>query len=349
MNHDSSSSSSNSSQPASGTGNSSASPNTTPSPFPHDSEPSTPALLDTSHLDGVNYLFGHPISHSLSPLLHQTVYHHLNLNSSQIPFDSLSIPTFLSLTKDPKFFGASTTMPHKISILPHLEHVTPECKAIGACNTVYIKTTPKGRRVLCGANTDCYGVRDAFLHNVEESDRFKGKAGMVIGAGGSCRAAIYALVKWLGCSVVYIVNRNPKNVEDLIVDCKKGGFGDILVHVKAAEQARELEAPGAIVCCIPNKSLETEEEGEVRRVIETFLRKEKGVMLEMCYHPTPYTEIGDLAQREGWQVILGTEAMIYQGLEQDCIWTGRKMEELPLEEVKVAIAAALEERQRSHQ
>jgi quinate dehydrogenase len=53
-----------------------------------------------------------------------------------------------------------------------------------------------------------------------------------------------------------------------------------------------------------------------------------------------------LAKTEGWQVILGTEAMIYQGLEQDCIWTGRKMEELPLEEVKGAIAAALSERQR---
>jgi quinate dehydrogenase len=82
-------------------------------------------------------------------------------------------------------------------------------------------------------------------------------------------------------------------------------------------------------------------------VIETFLRKEdKGVLLEMCYHPSPYTEIGELAETEGWQVILGTEAMIYQGLEQDCIWTGRKMEELPLEEVKGAIAAALSERQR---
>ena len=241
-------------------------------------------------------------------------------------------------------------MPHKISIIPHLSKLTPECEAIGACNTVYIKKTTAGKRMLCGANTDCYGVRDAFLHNVDDRNSFKGKPGMVIGAGGSCRAAVYTLVKWLGCSIIYIVNRSPKTAERLIEDCKKGGFGGSLIHVKTVEQAKELEAPGAVVCCVPNKSPETEEEGEVRSVIETFLGKEeKGVLLEMCYHPTPYTEIGELAEKKGWQVILGTEAMIYQGLEQDCIWTGLKMGELPLEEAKVAIAAALKARQMSHQ
>jgi quinate dehydrogenase len=276
------------------------------------------------------------------------VYNHLSLNASQIILDSLSIPTFLSLTEDPKVFGASTKLLHKISILPYLSELTPECDAIGACNTVYIKKTPAGTRKLCGANTDCYCVRDAFLHNVEVRDRFKGKPGMVIGAGGSCRGAIYVLVKWLGCSCVYLVNRSSKNAEGLIADCKKGRFTHSLLHIKTVVQAKNLKAPGAIVCCIPNKSLETEEEVEVRKVIKTFLQEEeKVVMLEMCYRPKPYTEIVGLAEMEGWQVILGTEAMIYQGLEQDCIWTGREMEEFPLEDVKATIAAALEERHRS--
>jgi quinate dehydrogenase len=316
--------------------------------MPPDNSPSNPKLSDTSHLSGIAYLFGHPITHSLSPLLHQTVYHQLDLKYSQIPLDSVSIPTFLSLTKDPKFYGASVTMPHKIAIIPYLSSLTPECEAIGACNTAFLSTPQKdGKRMLCGANTDCYGVRDAFLHNVEGGNMFKGKPGMVIGAGGSCRAAVYALVEWLSCSPIYIVNRSATNAEAVLADCRRGGFGEDLMHVKTAEQAKELTAPGAIVSCVPNRSPRTEEEREVRGVIETFLMKEdKGVLLEMCYHPSPYTEIGELAETEGWQVILGTEAMIYQGLEQDCIWTGRKMEELPLEEVKGAIAAALSERQR---
>jgi hypothetical protein len=45
-------------------------------------------------------------------------------------------------------------------------------------------------------------------------------------------------------------------------------------------------------------------------------KSHKGAILEMCYHPSPWTEIGGLSEKAGWQVILGTEAMIYQGLAQ---------------------------------
>ncbi len=63
----------------------------------------------------------------------------------------------------------------------------------------------------------------------------------------------------------------------------------------------------------------------------------------MCYHPTPYTEIADLSQKAGWQVILGTEALIYQGLAQDSFWTGREVRELPVKKVQEAIALKLNE------
>ncbi|KAK4958695.1 Quinate dehydrogenase [Elasticomyces elasticus] len=73
-----------------------------------------------------------------------------------------------------------------------------------------------------------------------------------------------------------------------------------------------------------------------------FLEKRhKGAMLEMCYHPTPWTEIAELAQARGWRVVLGTEAMIWQGLEQDKLWTGRELGELPVEKVKDVIAKQL--------
>ena len=49
------------------------------------------------------------------------------------------------------------------------------------------------------------------------------------------------------------------------------------------------------------------------------MKEEKGAMLEMCYNPSPFTELGALAEHEGWQVILGTEALIWQGIEQVCI------------------------------
>ena len=73
----------------------------------------------------------------------------------------------------------------------------------------------------------------------------------------------------------------------------------------------------------------------------------KGAMLEMCYNPTPFTALGTLAERHGWQVILGTEALIWQGLEQDRYWTGRPVEDLPVDKVKEAIAASVAQRSQS--
>lgn len=63
----------------------------------------------SDHLDRVGYLFGHPITHSMSPLLHQTVYDGLELNWAQLPLDSTDMDHFLELIRDPKFYGGCAT------------------------------------------------------------------------------------------------------------------------------------------------------------------------------------------------------------------------------------------------
>jgi quinate dehydrogenase len=80
-------------------------------------------------------------------------------------------------------------------------------------------------------------------------------------------------------------------------------------------------------------------------VLEVFLsnKAHQGAILEMCYHPTPYTEIAEISRQAGWQVILGTEALIYQGLEQDRYWTGKEPSALPVTQVQNVIAAKLSE------
>ena len=302
-----------------------------------------PPVPSTAHLDRVNYLFGYPIAHSLSPLLHQTVYDNLGLRWGQIPLESRDMDHFLTLVQDPKFFGASVTMPHKVAIIPKLDEITPEGKAIGACNTIFVREGDDGRRIYCGTNTDCVGIQKAFERNVRDGDAvYRGRPGMVIGGGGAARSAVYALKKWLGCSPIYIVNRDKAEVEAVIEACSRTGFGDGVLHVESAAQARRLEGPGAIVACIPNLPPRTSAERAAREVMEIMLTKRhKGAILEMCYHPSPWTAIAEISQKAGWQVILGTEAMIWQGLEQDRYWTGRKVEQLPVEKVKAVVGAAL--------
>ncbi|KAL0468158.1 shikimate/quinate 5-dehydrogenase [Neurospora intermedia] len=297
------------------------------------------------------YLFGQKLAASMSPLLHSIVYSHLSLNWAQLRLDSPSIPLFLQLAQHPDFYGASVTMPHKVAIIPHLDHLTPECRDVGACNTLFLKTDPAtGRRLYCGANTDVIGVRESFVQNVSDPARvYESRPALVIGGGGAARSAVYALHKWLGATDIYLVNRDKSEVDAVIAECTERGYGDRLVHVASVEQAEGLEGPGAIVACIPDFPPKTEKEILARRIVETFLMKEeKGAMLEMCYNPSPYTELGALAEHEGWQVILGTEALIWQGIEQDKYWTGRTNEELPIQQIKEVIAAKLAEASKSH-
>ena len=63
------------------------------------------ATPSQQELSGIAYLFGSPIAHSLSPLLHQTVFDELDLQWKQLPFESDDIDQFMELAKDPKFVG----------------------------------------------------------------------------------------------------------------------------------------------------------------------------------------------------------------------------------------------------
>lgn len=234
-------------------------------------------------------------------------------------------------------------MPNKVAILPYLDEMTEECRDVGACNTIFLKRSPQGKRILCGTNTDVVGIRDSFVRNGVDMATIHGKPALVVGGGGAARSAIYALRKWMGVSDIYLVNRDASEVREMIADCASRGYGQGLVHIATEEQAQRAETPGSIVACVPDFEPQTAEEKTARRVMEILLQTDvPGTMLEMCYNPTPYTKLGSIAEEKGWKVILGTEAMIWQGVEQDKYWTGRSAEEMPIEKLQAVIAEAIQ-------
>ncbi|EEY22400.1 quinate dehydrogenase [Verticillium alfalfae VaMs.102] len=191
---------------------------------------------------------------------------------------------------------------------------------------------------------DVVGVRESFY---QKRRRPRCRLSITVppsssAAVGAARSAVYALRKWMKVTDIYLVNRDDAEVQAVIEECTTRGYGQGLRHIKDAAEVASLESVGAIVACVPNFTPQTAEEKAARAVIEAFLGKEtKGAMLEMCYNPTPFTELGALAEDAGWQVILGTEAMIWQGLEQDRYWTGRELDQLPVKKVQEAIASRL--------
>ncbi|KAF2157181.1 hypothetical protein K461DRAFT_283896 [Myriangium duriaei CBS 260.36] len=313
---------------------------------PSDVTASKSDLLPNRHqVEKFGFLFGYPISHSFSPLFHRTIYQSLRLKWEFFFLESPKLNDIFQYLHEPNFLGCAVTMPHKVSIIPHLDELTPEADAVGACNTIYFHPDQGGKRKLIGTNTDIVGVKESFLQNISEPERkrlYEGRPAMVVGGGGAARASLYAVVEHLKCKTVYLVNRDKNEVDVLLDWCKKKGFGDGMMHVETVEQAEKLESVGAIVACVPDIPPKTTEEKTARAVLEHFLNREhKGAILEMAYHPEPWTSLAKLSETLGWKVLLGTEAMIYQGLAQDQLWTGKSLEELPVDTVKKVIADEL--------
>ena len=338
----------------------------------NDTRPEEPISIP-EHLDGVAYLYGHPLLNSLSPPLHATVYKALGLNWTQIPLSSvygtaetypppytLSPPIekyIASIRSNPKFVGSSVTMPHKVAIMPHLDDLTEHARQAGACNTIFLRDDPTtGKKQYVGTNTDCDGIREALTQNAPNPERFRGRPALIIGGGGTARTAVYVMRRWLGSSKIYIVNRDAAEVASILAEDRQRNPDPNaqapLIHITDPAEAAALEAPAAIVSGIPNYPPKTAEELNARAVIQAFLGtaatadKQEGVILEMCYHPVPWTEIATLAAAGGWKVILGSEALIWQGLEQARLWTGKDIIGTPglVQDIKDLVAKTLAER-----
>jgi quinate dehydrogenase len=279
------------------------------------------------------YLFGYPIAHSLAPLLHSTLFSGVPVPWTYTRVESKDKADFLPKLRSSECIGSAVTMPHKVTFLSEVDAVTEEAKVIGAINTVFKRKDANGKTRYIGTNTDCIGIRDAFLLNFPDVlPRSTGHPALIIGGGGACRSSVYALWKWMGASKIYLVNRFRDEVTDIISSfdaCPE--FTGTLVHVETVEQAKALESPVLIVGTVPDLIPKQPNEILARAVVMTFLEKEsKGLVLEMCYHPKARTAFFERAEEHGWKVLPGTEPMIYQGVAQQSLWL-----EVPISTFKV--------------
>ncbi|GAA6012759.1 hypothetical protein JCM11491_002552 [Sporobolomyces phaffii] len=288
-------------------------------------------------------LFGYPLHHTYAPFLHNTITRLAGVPRVYEKMESVDIDSFMQFLRSEDCGGSAVTMPHKIAICSKLDDLTQEGREIGACNTVILRKNEKGERILVGHNTDSVGVRESLLRE-DDSHVKSGKIrpGAVLGAGGACRAAVYALNKWLNCSPIYVVNRDRDESLAFIKAFKDSAsetFNPELIHVETVEEAEKLDSPAYIVSAVPAFPPTSPEEKQARAVSQVLFDKpEKGVILEMCYHPDIWTELAQIAKDAGWKVVTGEQAMIWQGIEQQLLWLGCELEDLPVDEILAAVS-----------
>ncbi len=157
-------------------------------------------------------LLGDPVTHSLSPLMHNHAFQEYQINSVYVPFHVLpnNLPAAVDGLRALNVAGVNVTIPHKETVLAHLDQVDPTAQLIGAVNTV---VNQEG--TLHGYNTDASGFMRSVSHELDFVP--EGQDIVLLGAGGACRAAAVALAS-AGVKSITIANRHKSRAERIISD-----------------------------------------------------------------------------------------------------------------------------------
>ena len=144
-------------------------------------------------------LIGYPLGHSFSVSYFNEKFENENIDACYINFE---IPTIDSLRevldKNPELRGLNVTIPYKQQVIPYLDAVSPEARAIGAVNVIRI--TRKGNKVLLkGFNSDVIGFRQSIEPLLEKCH----KKALILGTGGASEAVDHGL-RSLGLETVFV-------------------------------------------------------------------------------------------------------------------------------------------------
>jgi len=159
--------------------------------------PATPFLDAPDRLNARTVLFGlfgDPVSHSLSPVMHNRAMQVMGINGIYLAFGVKRLENAVEGLRALNMKGASVTIPYKTAVMPYLDDIDELAERIGAVNTI---CNDRGR--LVGYNTDC----EAALNVLSEKADINGKKIAIIGAGGAAQAIGYGIVQAGGRTIIY--------------------------------------------------------------------------------------------------------------------------------------------------
>lgn len=252
-------------------------------------------------------LFGNPVEHSLSPLMHNTAltYYGLEARYYAVELQVNEFSRLASYLNKDMFRGANITLPYKQMIADYLDSVEPMAESIGAVNTV----VKKGGR-LKGFNTDAYG----FLAPLQDYiDDLKKDQAVIFGTGGASRAVVSALTE-LGMNRLYLVSRRPEQIQAY------NDSDNVVSVISYNEWTSYAGEAGLIVNTTPLGMDPSTETSPVRDSEQQYLAGR--ICYDVVYNPIR-TKFLALAEDAGATTIGGLEMLIYQGSRSFEFWTGR--------------------------
>ena len=258
-------------------------------------------------------VIGDPIAHSLSPLLHNTAFIARGIDAVYLPFLVKDLRDFVKAVPELGIRGFSITLPHKQKMLKYLNDCDALAADIGAVNTVVVRRNGS----LWGCNTDFAGV----LRSLERKLRLVGSRVLILGAGGSARAAAFALAR--AGAVVGICARRKTAARELA----RAIGGEAIPR-----RALRSEYFDAVLNATPI--------GMHPQVRASPLERRElhcRIVMDLIYRPER-TQLLKLASSMGIATVSGVEMFLAQGAAQWEIWMKRRAPEAVM---RRAVLAAL--------
>jgi shikimate dehydrogenase len=270
----------------------------------------------TDAVTNVFAVIGDPVAHSLSPAMHNAAFAHTGYNGAYHAFRVTDVGAAVAGMRAFGIRGMSVTLPHKVSIVRHLDRLDPAAEKIGAVNTVVNREDR-----LVGYNSDAPGAVKALLSKTE----IRGKSAAILGAGGAARAIGFGIVSEGGRVVV--LSRTKKKGEALARDLG----GEYLPMSDAGRLASPILINATPVGMTPDVA-STPFPGNCL--------DPRMIVMDIVYAPLRTRFLRE-AEAAGCTVIDGLRMFLYQGACQFELWTGLPA---PLEAMEAAVTARLTER-----
>lgn len=261
-------------------------------------------------------IFGNPLQHSLSPVMHNAAFAAAGLDYIYVPFqvEKASLPDAIKAIRVLNLVGVNITIPYKEAVLPYLDEISTEAGVIGAVNTVINR---QGR--LCGENTDGKGFIKALSEQVGFSPT--GKTVLVLGAGGAARAVAVQLA-FSGTAKLILANRSRQRAEGLACIITEKTGAEVVVVDWPGQEVQKMDS------IIDNADLVVQATpvGMYPHISETIpfpfnQIKQGAVVCDLVYNPAQ-TKFLKKAGQNGAVNVNGLGMLLYQGALAFEFWTG---------------------------
>jgi shikimate dehydrogenase len=259
------------------------------------------SILGTTKILGV---MGFPVSHSLSPVMHNAAIAAMGLDYVYVPFPIRveDLPAAITgLKAIQSVQGFNLTIPHKVEVIPLLDEVLPIAKAVGAVNTV----KRVGDRWV-GTNTDVAG----FLSPLKQLNCDWGNSpAVILGSGGAAKAVVAACLE-LGCPVIHVVGRDSKKMKKFH-GAMTSQLHDYNLRVHPWTSIPHLlEVAGIVINATPI-GMASDPNTPISEA-EMDLLPDQAIVYDLIYTPRP-TKFLQIAAARGLKAIDGLEMLINQG------------------------------------